>query len=76
MGKKELLKVFVTENQKTFRLIKEENTLRMTASKTEKYSKDALRKKRPYLEFFWSVFSRILTEYRNLLCKSGYSVQM
>lgn len=76
MGKKKLLKVFVTENQKTFRLIKEENTLRMTASKTEKYSKDALRKKRPYLEFFWSAFSRILTEYRNLLCKSRYSVQM
>ena len=32
MGKKELLKVFVTENEKTFRLIKEENTLRMTVT--------------------------------------------
>lgn len=30
MGKKELLKVFVTENEKMFSLIKEENTLRMT----------------------------------------------
>ena len=30
MGKKELLKDFVTENEKTFRLIKEENTSRMT----------------------------------------------
>ena len=26
--------------------------------------------------FFWSVFSRIRTEYRDLLCKSPYSVRM
>ena len=31
--------------------------------------------KYPYLEFFWSVFSRIRTEYGDLLCKSEYSVQ-
>ena len=29
-----------------------------------------LRKKCPYLEFFWSVFSRIWTEYRDLLRKT------
>ena len=35
----------------------------------------SLRKRCPYLEFFWSVFSRIGTEYGDLLCKSPYSVQ-
>ena len=30
----------------------------------------------PYSEFFWSVFSRILTKYGDLLRKSPYSVQM
>ena len=35
-----------------------------------------LRKKCPYSEFFWSVFSRIRTEYGDLLCKCPYSVQM
>ena len=29
----------------------------------------ALRKKYPYSEFFWSAFSHIRTEYRDLLCK-------
>ena len=28
------------------------------------------------LEFFWSVFSRIRTENKDLLCKSPYSVQI
>ena len=36
----------------------------------------ALRKKYPYLEFFYSVFSRIRTEYEEILCFSLYSVQM
>ena len=35
-----------------------------------------LREKRPNAEFFWSVFSRIRTEYRDLICKSPYSVRM
>ena len=30
----------------------------------------------PYLEFFWSVFSHIPTEYGNLLRKSPYSVRI
>ena len=30
----------------------------------------------PYSEFFWSVFSRIRTEYGDLFRKSPYSVQM
>ena len=34
------------------------------------------RKKCPYLEFFWPVFSRTLTEYRNILRISPYSVRM
>ena len=35
-----------------------------------------VRKKCPYSELFWSVFSRIWTEYREILCISLYSVQM
>ena len=38
--------------------------------------KQALRKKCPYLEFFWSVFSRIRTEYGEVLRVSPYSVRM
>ena len=30
----------------------------------------------PYSEFFWSVFSSIRTEYREVLCISPYSVRM
>ena len=39
-------------------------------------SKVSLRKKCPYSEFFWSPFSRILTEYGEILRISPYSVQM
>ena len=35
-----------------------------------------LRKKRPCLELFWSVFSRIRTEYGEILRISPYSVRM
>ena len=35
----------------------------------------SLREKFPYSEFFWSTFPRVWTEYRDLLCKSPYSVQ-
>ena len=35
-----------------------------------------LRKKYPYSEFFWSVFSRMQTEYEDLLRKSPYSGRM
>ena len=35
-----------------------------------------LRKKYPYLEFFWSVFSRIRTEDEEILRISPYSVQI
>ena len=34
------------------------------------------RDKYPYSEFFWSVFSRIRTEYGEILCISLYSAQM
>ena len=30
----------------------------------------------PYLEFFWSAFSRIRIEYRDLLCKSSHPIRM
>ena len=36
----------------------------------------SLRKKFPYSEFFWSVFSRSQTEYGNFQNKSLYSVQL
>ena len=36
----------------------------------------ALRKNCPYSEFFWSIFSRISTEYGDLPSKSSNSVQM
>ena len=35
-----------------------------------------LREKCPYLEFFWSVFSRSQTEYGEILRISPYSVQI
>ena len=39
-------------------------------------ARGALRKKCPYSELFWSVFSRIQTEYREILRTFPYSVQM
>ena len=39
-------------------------------------TKKSLREKCPYSEFFWSVFSRIRTEYGNILRISSYSVRM
>ena len=36
----------------------------------------ALHEKYPYSELFWSVFSCIWTEYREILCIPPYSVQM
>ena len=38
--------------------------------------KEALREKCPYSELFWSVFSHIRTEYREILRISPYSVRM
>ena len=35
-----------------------------------------LREKCPYSEFFWSAFSRIRTEYEEILCISPYLVRM
>ena len=37
---------------------------------------EALREKCPYSEFFWSVFSRIRTDYREIQNISPYSVQI
>ena len=44
--------------------------------KTEIYRKITLRKKCPYSELFWSAFSRIRTEYGEILRISPYSVRM
>ena len=38
--------------------------------------KQSLRKKCPYSELFWSAFSRIWTEYREILYISPYSLQI
>ena len=35
-----------------------------------------LRKMCPYSEFFWSVFSRIRSDYGEILCIAPYSVRM
>ena len=40
------------------------------------YSAWTLRKKCPYSELFWSVLSRIRTEYEEILRISSYSFQM
>ena len=42
----------------------------------QQYRNHSLRKKCPYLELFWSVFSRIRTEYGEILRISAYSVQI
>ena len=42
----------------------------------KKHYRKSLRKKCPYPELFWSVFSRIRTEYREIRSISLYSVQM
>ena len=44
--------------------------------KPDDYAQSILRKKCPYSEFFWSVFSRIWTEYGEILSISLYSVRM
>ena len=41
-----------------------------------KASGGSLREKCPYTEFFWSVFSRIRTEYGEIRSVSPYSVRM
>ena len=38
--------------------------------------KQSLRKKCPYSELFWSAFSRIWTEYREMQSMSPYSVRI
>ena len=47
-----------------------------TTNQSKLWSFSSLRKKFPNTEFMRSVFSRIWTEYRDLLRKSLYSVQM
>ena len=45
-------------------------------SEVQRYLNPSLRKKCPYSEFFWSVFSRIWTEYGEIRSISPYSVRM
>ena len=40
------------------------------------FLQNTLREKYPYSELFWSVFSRIRTEYREIRKISSYSVRM
>ena len=53
-------------------MVSHRGTRKPTGSLPEK----APREKCPYLVFFWSVFSRISTKYREILCISPYSLQM
>ena len=53
-----------------------ENEFHNLYTKASSIAKRALRKKCPYSELFWSVFSRIRTEYGEILCISPYSVRM
>ena len=48
----------------------------VTFCTTRKHEKTTLREKCPYSESFWSVFSRIRTEYGKTLRISPYSVRM
>ena len=50
--------------------------LLIITSEYPKALKWILPEKYPYLEFFWSVFSRIRPEYGEILCISPYLVQM
>ena len=52
------------------------NFLKYFQQRLEYRSKISLREKCPYLELFWSAFSRIRTEYRKILRISLYSVQL
>ena len=53
-----------------------ETTCSNTFISTKKRESITLRKKCPYSKLFWSVFSRIRTEYREIRSISPYSVQM
>ena len=53
-------------------MVSHRGTHKPTGSLPEK----APREKCSYLVFFWSVFSRISTKYREILCISPYSLQM
>ena len=50
--------------------------LQLTVTITDKSKTTELRKKCPYLEFFWPTFSRIWNEYGEIRSISSYSVQM
>ena len=52
-----------------------DTTLKKVDSDKERV-KRKLRKKCPYLELFWSVISRIRTEYGEIIRISPYSVRM
>ena len=48
----------------------------MSSKAHDLFNSCTLREKCPYLEFFWSVFSHIWTEYGEILRISPYSVRM
>ena len=49
---------------------------RVTQRFLKNYERSIVREKCPYLEFFWSVFSHIWSNYGEILCISPYSVRM
>ena len=52
------------------------NSFQFWFTESEPKLTNSLREKCPYSELFWSVFSRIQTEYGELQSKSPYSVRM
>ena len=52
------------------------NARTQTWSDYKNHNTITLHEKCPYSEIFWSVFSRVRTEYREIPCISPYSVQM
>ena len=57
-------------------IILKSHSIASVSSTSRNYHLRSLRKNCPFSELFWFVFSRIRTEYRELLHISPYSVQM
>ena len=63
-------------NSFLFQFSKKKHLKKHVIIRTKYEWKRTLRKRCPYLELFWSVFSRIRTEYREIRSISRYSVRM
>ena len=69
--------LFLSQRQKSFLLAGTSETIFLTVNFIYAvFQYIALRKKSPYSELFWSLFSRIWNEYGDIRRISPYSVQM